>query len=100
MPVHTSKHAIRTRSTYGVHNIRAVPVMDGFLRRLIGDRRPDDEATLGVGLGGVFAGLLPLPPFVPPPLTVSLLAFASASAVALPPLLPFFAGDGVMVVDG
>lgn len=61
--------------------------MDDPLLRLIGDRRPEDDAAVDVGLGGVFAGLFPLSPFFSTPL-VSLL---------VSPL--FFAGEGVIMEE-
>lgn len=41
--------------------------MEGFLFRLMGDTRPDDEAALRVGLGGVSADLLLPLALAPPP---------------------------------
>ncbi len=56
------------RTVYRTH----APVIDGPRLRLVGERLPEDEAALGVGLGGVLAGRLQLPapcllsPFTPP----------------------------------
>lgn len=67
--------------------------MEGPLLRLIGDTRPEDDAALGVGLGGVLAGLLPLPP--PPPPTPPFFSTPLVESLLAPPF--FFAGEGVIV---
>lgn len=59
--------------------------MDGPRRRLIGETLPDDEAALGVGLGGVcvFAGRLPPPvPRFPSPLMLPFLTSAAPPSFA------------------